>query len=337
MQALALLLIGFSVFYAIILSITHFRCDNYKGQVFPQAMGIVLMLSLCGLQMAHYLYLQQGSLFIHSPYYSLLLFSVAPSFYLFSKPLLTADSTYQASQLLHVLPVIIALFLPHNIALPLAFSLGAGYLLWLAKRLYALREQRRRFHIELLILASVFIIAIIVLILGLSLPLISEHVFFTLYACAIGSAFLLIGLALSHAPQISNDVVEAAQETYAVSTLSNVDCKERLEKLQTLMQEEQLYQENNLDLATLALKLGLSNHQLSELINTHLGKSFSRYIREQRIQAAKQMLLDEPTASVLSIGLSVGFTSQSNFYQAFREIVGTTPGKYRKLRKSTGS
>ena len=42
-------------------------------------------------------------------------------------------------------------------------------------------------------------------------------------------------------------------------------------------------------------------------------------------------LLAEPSASVLSVGLSVGFTSQSNFYEAFREIAGTTPGQFRKL------
>ena len=40
--------------------------------------------------------------------------------------------------------------------------------------------------------------------------------------------------------------------------------------------------------------LGLSNHQLSELVNVKLGKGFSRYVREFRIDAAKAMLLDEP-------------------------------------------
>ena len=38
------------------------------------------------------------------------------------------------------------------------------------------------------------------------------------------------------------------------------------------------------------------------------------------------MLCAEPSASVLSVGLSVGFSSQSNFYEAFREIEGMTPG-----------
>jgi AraC-like DNA-binding protein len=47
------------------------------------------------------------------------------------------------------------------------------------------------------------------------------------------------------------------------------------------------------------------------------------------------MLLAEPRASVLSVGLSVGFTSQSNFYEAFREIEGSTPGQYRKLHAAS--
>ncbi|MDQ5945645.1 MAG: hypothetical protein QG619_1067, partial [Pseudomonadota bacterium] len=37
------------------------------------------------------------------------------------------------------------------------------------------------------------------------------------------------------------------------------------------------------------------------------------------------------------IGLCVGFTSQSNFYEAFREIEGMTPGQYRKLHVKGGA
>jgi AraC-like DNA-binding protein len=48
------------------------------------------------------------------------------------------------------------------------------------------------------------------------------------------------------------------------------------------------------------------------------------------VAAAKTALCEEQSASVLSIGLCVGFTSQSNFYEAFREIEGSTPGQYRK-------
>ncbi|MCF6301547.1 MAG: helix-turn-helix domain-containing protein, partial [Proteobacteria bacterium] len=70
-------------------------------------------------------------------------------------------------------------------------------------------------------------------------------------------------------------------------------------------------------------------HQLSELINTRLGMSFSSFLRVQRVEAAKTMLKNEPNSSVLSIGMAVGFASQSNFYTAFSKMTGSTPGKYR--------
>ncbi len=97
------------------------------------------------------------------------------------------------------------------------------------------------------------------------------------------------------------------------------------------MATEHLFEDGDLSLSGLADRLGLTSHQLSELINAHLGKSFSRYLREHRVSAAKTMLCTEPSASILSVGLSVGFTAQSNFYEAFREIEGMTPGQYRKI------
>ena len=97
------------------------------------------------------------------------------------------------------------------------------------------------------------------------------------------------------------------------------------------MQSERLYVDPDLSLAGFGPRLGLSTHQLSELVNSRLGKGFSRYLRERPDRRAKAIYVAEPKASVLSVGLSVGFTSQSNFYEAFREIEGSTPGQYRKL------
>lgn len=333
MHTLALLLIGFSVFSAAIVAGVHFRCDNYKGQLLSQSMGILLLCVLAGLQLAHFAYLQYGVLFIHSPIYQVLLYSVAPTFYLFSKPLLQAQLTPQPQHLLHLLPILIAPLLPFHYALPLAFGIGAGYLLWLAKNVYALRAQRNHFRQELWALAGVILLAMVVLIMGVALPLVSESVFFSWYASAIGGAFFLISFALHLTPQLATDVVEAARETYAVSTLGNVDCEAMLTRLANLMDQEQLYQDMELDLATLAERVGLTPHQLSELINSRLGKGFARYIREYRVEAAEDLLLDKPSMPVLSVGLEVGFATQSSFYSAFRELNGMTPGQFRKVHQ----
>jgi AraC-like DNA-binding protein len=331
MQPLAVLLIGFSLFSALSIIFTHFRREHYPDQPLTRLTGTALLLVLACLQLSHFLYLQDDPGIVHSPYYPALLFMVAPLFYLFSQPILQAFSSYRPLQLLHFLPLLLVPLLPRPLALPLAFLLGAGYLLWLARGIYALRAQRSRFRLELGILGVVFVIALLVALLGLGLLQLPERLFFSLYAIAIGLAFLLVSTTLQLSPTLSADVAEAARESYTKSALGGVDCDAALEGLRLLMEREQLYRESELDLPLLANRLDLSVHQLSEIINTRLGKSFSRLIREYRVAAARDMLLAEPTAAVLAVGLSVGFTSQSNFYDAFREITGMTPGRYRKL------
>jgi AraC-like DNA-binding protein len=331
---LAKLLAGFSIFCAVILAATHFRTDNYPEQNQARYIGLFLVAVLGAIQYFHFIYLESGTLYIHTTLYQVLLFSVAPGFYLFSKPLLKGEESFQARTLLHALPVIAAPFLPAKFALPSAFAVGAVYLLWLAHSLYSLRAQRSRFHMEIAVLGITLLIALAVLIMGLSLPQINEKLFFCLYASAIGCAFILVNLAINLTPRLPVKLAEAAAETYVKTTLNNVNCDEALHQLTYLMTDRRIYENPELDMGALARQLGLTSHQLSELINTRMGIGFSRYLREQRIEAARTMLLAEPSASVLSIGLSVGFTSQSNFYDAFREVTGMTPGKYRKITHS---
>ena len=335
MLTIGILLSGFSILSALILAFSHFRSINYPEQTQARYMGVILVLTLAGLQLIHFVYLQLDLSYMHTGPYQMLLFTVAPAFYLFSKPLLKGAGHFRVSHLMHALPVIAGYWLPASIALPVAFVVGAGYLLWLSHSLYALREQRSRFYLELSILGTAFIIALAVLIMGLSLTDLAEKLFFSLYASAIGGAFILINLAINLSPRLPSKITEAASETYATTTLSNVDCDAALQKLISLMTVDRVYENNELDLQALASQIDLTSHQLSELINTRLGKGFSRYMREQRVDAAKSMLLAESSASVLSVGMSVGFTSQSNFYDAFREITDMTPGKFRKIGRTS--
>lgn len=338
MISLALLFIGFSLFSALSLALTHFRGEHYRHLPVSRMAGLVLLLALCGLQLAHFGWLYHDLAWIATPAYRINLFAVAPAFFLFSQPVLHPrfSSRLRPAALLHVLPLVIAPFLPQQAALPLAFMLGAGYLLWLARCLYQLRQERARFGLEMLLLGGVFAIAIGVSLLGLLQAALPDKLFYSLYSVAIGLAFFLVQTTLALRPHLSEDVSETVQTAYASSTLNNVDCDNALQRLDGLMLTERLYIDPELSLPGLAERLALSPHQLSELMNARLGKGFSRYLRELRIEAAKTMLLAEPSASVLSVGLSVGFTSQSNFYEAFREIAGMPPGQFRKLHAKTG-
>ncbi|WP_222105299.1 AraC family transcriptional regulator [Denitromonas ohlonensis] len=301
-------------------------------------MGLILLMALSSLQVAHFAWLHLDQEWVATLAYRMSLFAVAPSFFLFSQPLLNAKAlpSIRPALFSHALPIVISPFLPEGLALPLAFIVGAGYLLWLARSLYALRQERANFHREMMLLGGVFGIAVGVSALGLAQASLPGKLFFSLYSVSIGTAFFLAQTTLGLRPRLSTEIREAVQTAYSNSTLNNVDCDTVLSALDRLMVTDRTYVDPNLSLPGLAERLGLSNHQLSELINARLGKSFSRYLRELRIEAAKIMLCDEPSASVLSVGLSVGFTSQSNFYEAFREIEGMAPGQFRKLRARSG-
>lgn len=339
MTSLALLLIGFSLFGAALLALTHFRGDLYRDQPMSRRMGLLLMAALCILQGAHFGWLYLGLPWVETLIYRTTLFAVAPAFLLFSAPLLEpgVSTSFRPGMVVHALPMVVAPFIAADLVLPLAFVVGAGYLLWLGRRLYALRAERGSFRREMMLLGGVFGIAIGVSALGLLQASLPGKLFFSLYGIAIGIAFFLALTALGLRPALATEVTETARTAYGNSTLKNVDCEAALSRMDALMKTERLYVDSELSLPTLAKRLDISTHQLSELMNTRLGKGFSRYLREQRVAAARIALCDEISASVLSIGLCVGFTSQSNFYEAFREIEGTTPGQYRRLHaKSEG-
>lgn len=329
MQQLAILLTGFSIFYALVFILTHFSNEYYTEQKVAGFFGIVLMLCLGILQFIHFNYLSHHSGSVISSVYLSVLMLVAPSFYFYARPVLKAEDGFKAIHILHFAPLLLINGLKPNLTFTLAFVIGSLYLLWLLKTIYALRSHKGSFKNEIVLLTMVFIIAIGVSIIALIMPF-SQRLFYSLYASAIGLALFIVALVVSYKPRLSKRVSEAAKETYAVSTLTAVDCEAKLILLKALMNTDKIYQQSNLDRQTIANELDLSTHQLSELMNTKLELGFSQYLRQQRIRAAKKLLTSQPKASVLSIGLEVGFSSQSNFYDAFKELVNTTPAKYRK-------
>lgn len=80
----------------------------------------------------------------------------------------------------------------------------------------------------------------------------------------------------------------------------------------------------------LADEFGVSASYLSRLFKKETGISVSAYIRQQKIEIAKN-LLQFSGYSIIDIANRLSFSSQSHFIQQFRESVGMTPKKYRDL------
>lgn len=110
-----------------------------------------------------------------------------------------------------------------------------------------------------------------------------------------------------------------------------------VKQLQTIMEQEQLYRNSKLKLQDLATRLSISPHQLSQLLNDNLGKSFNTFINEYRVKAACRQIAELEHLSLEGIGFEVGFSSKSTFYATFKKMVGTTPAKYKANRQEAAS
>jgi AraC-like DNA-binding protein len=236
-----------------------------------------------------------------------------------------------------LLALVCAAWVPLDLALPIAMLGGMAASARLGHLVYKLRAQRRWFLLELRVLWLFAVMAVLIAVASLAAPALGWRYFAMTYAALISASFGLVLYLLLRFPDITSKAQEAVASTYAVSTLSLVDCDNVVEEIKRLFEKEKIYEDENLSLSGVADKTKLSSHQLSELINTQFQMGFSRLVRQYRVEAAKKMLIEEPRASVLSVGLSVGFTSQSNFYVAFKEFTGMVPGQFRKQPSSNGA
>jgi len=331
MTTISLLNIGFSIIASMLLFICYvfFLKSNNKSLIAVVSCALILA-GVALLQFEHLGFVLNQSDPLESLYYRALLFLIPPLFYFFSRFVLFPDYRFKLYSLLHFVPLVTVFFVAKEIAVPIAFLIGTGYCLWLSHIIYSVRNHRKRFEIEFFFFAFFSFLAIVVLIFGFSVSFIDNAYFYHFYANGIAVAFILVTSAFIIYPDLLNEITEVVKLSYTTSTLANVNIEESLDRLKDLMQQSKIYQNENLNLSLLSEAMDLSGHQLSELINTQFGVNFSKYIRELRVEQAKRLLKDEPKSSILSISLETGFKSQSNFYAAFKDITGESPGSYRK-------
>jgi AraC-like DNA-binding protein len=94
--------------------------------------------------------------------------------------------------------------------------------------------------------------------------------------------------------------------------------------------EKELFLDPNITLKEVAIELGIPKHILSQYLNEKLGKSFSTYINELRIEKAKEFLQTKMNFTIESVGYESGFNSKSTFFTAFKKVTGQTPSEYQK-------
>jgi len=331
MNIISIFSIGFSVIIAITLLFTYLffiKHENKNWITLCTCTGLLGGLALA--QYYHYGFYTSGSDPLSTTSYRTLILFLPPMFYFFSRAILFPELKLKLIHLVHFLPLPLAFIAPREVTVPTAFLIGTGYCIWLTSIAYNLRAVRKRFGLVFVFFTFFTVIAIFVLIIGFTASYINPAYFYHFYTSGIGASLILVTGTIIVFPNVLSEIDEVVKLGYSNSTLSNLDIDDCKQKLNDLISISKMYENENLSLSLLAEEMKMSNHQLSELINTQFEMGFSQYIRLQRIKAAKQLLKSEAEASILSISMQVGFSSQSNFYTAFKEITGVSPGNYRK-------
>lgn len=102
------------------------------------------------------------------------------------------------------------------------------------------------------------------------------------------------------------------------------------QRLERLMQEEEVYKENLLTKERVADLLGTNRTYLSQVINEQTQQNFTQYINNYRINEAIRLLSDPKNDIPLkAVAAEVGFSSMSTFYKIFQNTVGIPPKQYR--------
>jgi AraC-like DNA-binding protein len=126
------------------------------------------------------------------------------------------------------------------------------------------------------------------------------------------------------------NVFKDIPEKYASKKIEDKEAHSLIETLNSVMNENQFHKNTNIKLNDIAKELHISSHQLSQLLNDNLGKSFAFFINEYRIEESKQLLKEKNQFTLEAIGFEAGFSSKSTFYATFKKVTGQTPSEYKK-------
>jgi len=92
--------------------------------------------------------------------------------------------------------------------------------------------------------------------------------------------------------------------------------------------------DGDLTMKAISEHFGISREHLSRLFHQHFGVTYQHYVLNQRIQAARRLLIETGSDTpLLEIALSVGFQSHAHFSRVFRKYSGLTPTLFRQLNQ----
>jgi len=251
---------------------------------------------------------------------ALFLPALGPLLYLYVRQITWPDQKFQRHEALHFCPVLIGFWLPGMLVL-----LQVIVYLYLAhrliqafyNRLQPVLMDRPRFAFrwleKMLFLLGLFCV----------LSAVADLFYFAI-------AFALIGLAAKAVLNPDGEV------RLTMPATNRSDEREKGRRLKEAVAANRLYEDAELTLATLAIKLNVHPHDLSRIINAGLDKNFNDFVNEFRVREVARKMHDPAfdKLTLLGIAYESGFNSQRTFNRVFKEITGKTPAEYKNSLKN---
>jgi len=203
----------------------------------------------------------------------------------------------------------------------LLYIIAAGIKLKPFDTLFTKKEKRT--HFQLWILSVYF--GVFVIWLGFN---VGSYTSYLVGALSFSVVFYLIIL-FWVLKRKKNTFFFESEDKYSNKKISPSDAQLLEQKLHKAILDDELFKNPNLKIGDVANKLQVVPHYLSQFLNDNLGKSFSLFINEYRIEAAKQLLLSNTNYTTEAIGYECGFNSKSTFFSTFKKLTGSTPSTFK--------
>lgn len=246
---------------------------------------------------------------------ALLLPALGPLLYLYVRQLTRPEHRLYRKDLLHFSPLLAANWLPSWLVLMVIIIylfLSHRLIQNFYRQLQPIWMDRPRFAFRRLESA--------LLLLGICCGL---SVFYEMGYFAI--ALVLIGLGIEAILKTASDPQLTTPATDRSAT------REKARRLKETVAVNRLYEDPELTLTTLALKLQMHPHELSRVINEGLDKNFSDFLNEFRVREVARKIQDPAYNhfTLLGIAYGSGFNSERTFQRVFKELTGKTPSAYK--------
>lgn len=202
----------------------------------------------------------------------------------------------------------------------------------LAKEVSHKQVWLQRIMLLFILFTSSVVIYYILVLTGLLVPALDYTIAVVMAVCIYTITYYGF-----HQPKIFEASFYHEREKYEKTGLTDGYREKIKQKLLSLMELEKPYLKGDLKIQELADHLGVSSHQLSQVINREFGQTFTDFINHFRVEASKEKLLNPEYRQdkLLKIALESGFNNKVTFHLTFKKMTGLSPADFRARYMAT--